>query len=223
MISEIEGTVAQMRIVDLTIPIAHGMDAFPGEPTARFTPFSTHDDTGIEMWNVEIFSQLGTHVDAPSHFIPGGATNERLPLRSMIGRVAVVDVTVAPGAPLTAAHLEDSIHRIRAAGRVILRSGWDRHLGNAAYWEGFAEMTPDTAELLVNAGVRFVGIDTPTPSFTHLHEVHRILLEAGCVVAECLVNTAELSEESFLICLPLPLVGIDGAPARIIALEPPRN
>lgn len=212
-----------MRIVDLTIPISHGMDAFPGEPTASFTPFSTHNGSGIEMWNVDIFSQLGTHVDAPSHFIPGGSTTERLSLRSMIGRVAVVDVPVTAGESLAAAHLEDSIERIRAAGRVIFRSGWDRNLGSAAYWEGFHEMTPDAADLLVSEGVRFVGIDTPTPSSSHLHEVHRILLDAGCVLAECLVNTAQLSEESFLICLPLPLVGIDGAPARIIALEQPRD
>lgn len=223
MIPELEGDDARMRIVDLTIPISDGMDAFPGEPTARFTPFSVHADGGIEMWNVGIFSQLGTHVDAPSHFLPGGSTNERLPLESMIGRVAVVDVTAAPGTSLTAAHLEDSIERIRTAGRVILRSGWDRHLGTPAYWGGFAELTPDAARLLVSAGVRFVGIDTPTPSFTHLHEVHRTLLEAGCVLAECLINTAELSADSFLICLPLPLVGVDGAPARIIALEPPRD
>ncbi|KJQ53891.1 cyclase family protein [Microbacterium sp. SA39] len=223
MTQDSEGDGARNRFIDLTIPIAHGMDAFPGEPTARFTPFSTHQDSGIEMWSVDIFSQLGTHVDAPSHFIAGGPTNERLPLESMIGRVAVVDVTAAPGTPLTAAHLADSIQRIRSAGRVILRSGWDTRLGTSAYWEGFAEMTPEAAELLVEAGVRFVGIDTPTPSLTHLHDVHRILLGAGCVLAECLVNTAELSAESFVICLPLPLVGIDGAPARIIAMEPLRD
>lgn len=221
MNQHLEDEIARMRIVDLTIPIADGMDAFPGEPSARFSPFSTLEQTGIEMWNVQIFSQLGTHVDAPSHFIPDGPTNERLPLDSMIGRVAVVDVPAAPGAPITAADLADHVGRIRASGRVILRSGWDRHRGTPAYWQGFPELTPEAARLLAAIGVRFLGIDTPTPSLADLHEVHKILLESGCVLAECLVNTAELSDESFLICLPLPLVGLDGAPARIVALEPP--
>lgn len=220
MLPELVTAVNRSRIVDLTIPIADGMDAFPGEPTARFRPFSTHTDRGIEMWSVDIFSQLGTHVDAPSHFLPGGATNEHLPLESMIGPVTVIDVVAYPGGTVTGADFEDRLENIYETRRVILRSGWDARLGSAAYWQGFTEITPDAARLLVDAGVRFLGIDTPTPSFTNLHEVHRILLGAGCVLAECLVNTAELSPVSFLVCLPLPLVGVDGAPARIIALEP---
>ncbi|MGP3534243.1 cyclase family protein [Microbacterium sp. RD1] len=211
------------RIIDLTLPLASGMDAFPGEPTARFRPFSTHEDGGIEMWHVDLFSQLGTHVDAPAHFLRGGTTSEHLPLDAMIGAAAVIDVPVGPGGTLMAGHLDSDVARIRSAGRVILRSGWERHRGTPQYWEGFSEISPDAARLLVDCGVRFVGIDTPTPSFSHLHEVHRVLLEADVVLAECLVNTAQLAAETYLICLPLPLVGLDGAPARIVALEQPTS
>lgn len=220
MLPDHERPVGRSRIVDLTIPIADGMDAFPGEPTARFSPFSTHADGGIEMWNINLFSQLGTHVDAPVHFLPDGATNERLLLESMVGPVTVIDVVAREGGFLAAVDLEDHLASIRQTRRVILRSGWDVRRGSSGYWQGFTEITPDAARLLVDTGVRFLGIDTPTPSFTDLHEVHRILLGAGCVIAECLVNTAELSAVSFIVCLPLPLVGVDGAPARIIALEP---
>lgn len=222
MSTAIDGVSPGFRVVDLSIPVSDGMDAFPGEPTARFRPFSTHDDSGIEMWHVDLFSQLGTHVDAPSHFIPGAPASERMPLAAMIGPVTVVDIKfdIPHGSFITASHLEPHAERIAQATRVILRTGWDRHVGTPAYWSGFAELTPDAAEYLMELNVRFVGIDTPTPSFEHLHEVHTVLLRAGCVLAECLVNLGELSLDSFLICLPLPLVGLDGAPARVVALEP---
>lgn len=204
-------------IIDLTIPLSHGMDAFPGEPTAEFTPFSSLSDGGIEMWNVRIFSQLGTHVDAPRHFIAGGRTVEALDLRKCIGPAAVVDVD--PSRPLTANQLLGRKPDIQKARRVIIRSGHSSTLGTPSYWQHFPELELDAADCLVDWGVTFVGLDTPTPSIKHLHEVHKLLLGRGVVIAECLINVERLSSMTYLLCLPLPLTGLDGSPARIVALE----
>lgn len=50
-------------------------------------------------------------------------------------------------------------------------------------------------------------------------EVHRVLLEAGCVIVEGLRLRDLLEAEPFLVCLPLLLAGRDGGPARAVALE----
>jgi arylformamidase len=206
-----------MQIVDLTMPIAHGMDAFPGEPTARFTRFSSLDDGGIEMWDVALFSQLGTHVDAPSHFVAGGTTVESLPLAHGIGPAVVVDLD--PAEPITASALAAHEARIRSTGRVVLRTGWDGRVGSPAYWAGSPELDAEGAELLAAWGVVFLGLDVPTPTHSDLHRVHRILLGAGMLLAECLVGVAALEPEFTIVCLPLPLVGLDGSPARVVALQ----
>jgi arylformamidase len=92
--------------------------------------------------------------------------------------------------------------------------------GTPAFWTDFPALTPAAAEYLADAGVVFVGLDTPTPSIEHLHATHNILLGAGCVLAECLVGLDRLAHsETYLVCLPLKLVGLDGAPARVIALD----
>lgn len=83
------------RVIDLTIPLTHGMDAFPGEPTASFTPFSTLNNGGVEMWNVTLFSQLGTHIDAPSHFLEGGSTVETIDLEACFGPATVLSLVNA--------------------------------------------------------------------------------------------------------------------------------
>lgn len=210
--------MTRRRIVDLTIPISSGMDAFPGEPTARFTPFSTLGDGGIEMWRVDLFSQLGTHVDAPAHFVEGGAGVDRMDLDALIGPAVVLDV---PGSgELGPDAFAARAAELREAGRVLLRTGWSARVGTPGYWSGFPTVSPAAARELVALGVRFVGLDTPTPSTTHLHEVHRVLLEAGVVLAECLVGLERLTLPRVeLVALPLPLVGLDGAPARIVAIE----
>jgi arylformamidase len=211
-----EMSIADQQIIDLTMPIRDGMDAFPGEPTAGFTRFSSIDDGGVEMWSVRLFSQLGTHVDAPSHFLEGGATVESLPLAHGIGTAVVVDVATPS---IDVAALAPHETRIRAARRVVLRTGWDRHVNSPAYWEGSPELTAAGAEALVRWGVTFVGLDVPTPTHSDLHRVHRILLSAGVLIAECLVGVAALADEFTIVCLPLPLVGLDGSPARVIALQ----
>ncbi len=203
------------------MPIADGMDAFPGEPTARFSRFSSvYDDTGIEMWSVEMFSQLGTHLDAPCHFVVGGAGVDALDLRRCIGPALVIDHPASAGAVIEVHHLAPYEESLRRTRRVLIRTGWDVHLGTAQYWTAIPEVSVAAAGYLVDLGVVFLGLDTPTPSFTDLHEVHRVLLGAEVVITECLVNLGSLRAETWLVCLPLPLVGLDGSPVRAIALEP---
>jgi arylformamidase len=208
------------RVVDLTMPISHGMDAFPGEPTARFSRFSSvDDDNGIEMWNVELFSQLGTHLDAPCHFVPGGAGVDTLDLSRCIGPATVLDHPPSAASVVEPHHLAAREQSLRRTQRALVRTGWDAHVGTPQYWTSIPEISVAAARYLVDLGVVFLGLDTPTPSLTHLHEVHQVLLDADVVITECLVNLGALRDETWIVCLPLPLVGLDGSPVRAVALE----
>lgn len=220
-VEQMTSVLRAVDIVDLTMPISDGMDAFPGEPTARFTRFSSVDgDTGIEMWNVGMFSQLGTHVDAPRHFLSGGATVDAVDLRRCIGPATIIDHPVDAGPVIEPAHLAAEEEGLRRHRRVLIRTGWDARLGTADYWTGIPELSVAAAEYLVALGITFIGLDTPTPSFSDLHAVHRVLLGAGAVITECLVNLGRLGNPTWIVCLPLPLVGLDGSPVRAVALQP---
>lgn len=206
--------------LDLTFPIRGGCPVYPGDPPFRSRPHCTLPADGCRVAELAIGSHLGTHVDAPAHYLEHGATVESLRLDALIGPACVVDVPGDPESIIGLEHLAEHRHRIAAARRVILRSGWAEHrFGTDDYWNAYPEISVETASWLVQHGVVLLGLDTPGPSWRHLAEVHQMLLEASppvCLV-ESLANLAALPAEVELIILPLPLAGVDGSPVRAVA------
>jgi len=73
------------------------------------------------------------------------------------------------------------------------------------------------AEWLVRKGVQLVGVDyLSVAPYGNSRPTHRILLEAGVAVVEGLNLTQVTQGRYTLYCLPLKLMGCDGAPARVI-------
>lgn len=212
-----------MRIVDLTMSLDHGMPAFPGEPTVGFIPFSTIERDDVEMWQVSLFSQVGTHLDAPSHFVSGGRTVDALELARCVGPATVVDARELPAGVIDGDILAPHLSAVARTGRVLLRHDWSLEAGRREYWTDYPSMTIGAAKALVDAGVVFLGLDTPSPHRTDFRALHEALFTNEMVVAECLVNLAELrNDEVLLIAPPLPLRGLDGSPTRILAIDEPR-
>ena len=159
----------------------------------------------------------GTHVDAPMHFVAGGASIDQVPLDPLIGPARVIDIADSVQA-IDAAELNR--HTWSGAQRVIFRTrstrgGW---MASPVFHRDFAYIAPDAAQLLADAGVRLVGIDyisaeqfgAPAP------KTHQILLGKGIPVVEGL-QLAEVDAGDYdLIVLPMKVAGHDGAPARAI-------
>lgn len=199
--------VPLMRIVDLTRPIEPGMSVYPGDPEVRFHPHSGYSEHGFRVTGLELGTHAGTHLDAPAHFLPAGATVDALPLEKLVGAARVID----PDAPILS---------FARGERVLIRSGWGSRWGQPGYFTEFTGMTADLAERLAAAPVALVGLETPTlhPEWEEDARLHRLLLERGIVLVENLANLDALPERFGLAALPLPLRGLDGSPCRVLAL-----
>lgn len=92
---------------------------------------------------------------------------------------------------------------------------WAR--GETAFHQDFVAITADGARWLAEHGVRLAGVDyLSVAPFDDTSPTHQILLAAGVVVVEGL-DLHEVEPGAYdLYCLPLKLVGSDGAPARVI-------
>ena len=159
----------------------------------------------------------GTHIDAPMHFVLGGASIERLSLEPLIGPARVIDIPDAVQA-IDAAELNR--HEWRGAPRVLFRTrsslrGW---MASSTFHRDFAYIAPDAAQLLADAGVQLVGVDyisaeqfgAPAP------RTHRILLGKGIPIVEGLSLEGVRAGDYDLIVLPIKVAGHEGAPARAI-------
>jgi kynurenine formamidase len=202
--------VAGRSYVDLSMPISPSMptnepDHFP--PT--ITPYSTIEQDGWAGSEIRIDSHCGTHVDAPSHFVPGRPGVDALALDRLIGRAQRVDL-----AALSPSVRAEDLSRLDA-GRVVVHTGWNEPLGRS---EPPGHLEGSAAHALVDAGIMLVAIDAPSVDAAGVDEVHQILLGNGVVVVENLVGTGRLPDAFELIVSPLRIVDGDGSPARVVAI-----
>lgn len=203
--------------IDVTIPLRNGMSGWPGD-----TPFErtlTHTIAGGAGNNLSQFTSsahAGTHMDAPLHFIAGAPSMETLPIDAVVGPARVIQIRDAEA--VHPAELEP--HALQPGDRVLFRTrNSERRLAEHEFATDFVYIAPDAARYLVERGVRTVGVDyLSVGAFREEsgRETHRVLLGAGIWVIEGL-NLADVEPGDYqLICLPLHLVGADGAPARAV-------
>jgi arylformamidase len=209
-----------MKIYDISIPINPGMLVWPGDPPLVLERISSMDAGAHDnVSRLECSVHTGTHVDAPHHFLNDGRTVEALPLDVLTGPVQVIRVSDDVDL-ITAEILERS--RVNAGTlRLLLKTRnsrlWASSVGE--FVRDFVGVSEDGAEWLVRKGVKLVGIDyLSIAPFKHGTPTHRALLEPGVVILEGLDLRFVSPGTYTLYCLPLNLVGSDGAPARAILI-----
>jgi arylformamidase len=200
-----------MELLDVTVPVREGMVVYAGDPEVhleRVASLAEGDLANISRLDLGVHT--GTHVDAPLHFFDGAAGVESLPLDVLLGPAEVVDATGVEG-DLDEPALRSL--RLPRAGRLIFKTTNSELWKRDEFAEDFVKLTGDGAELLVAAGVRLVGIDYLSVGD---EDAHRALLGAGIVALEGLDLRGVEPGRYELLCLPLRLAGVDGAPARAV-------
>lgn len=210
-------------LIDISMTVAPGMLHWPGttSPEMRWeSRLADGDGADVSCWTLG--AHQGTHIDAPSHFLPGGPTVEGIDPGRLIGPVVVVDLGHLDR-PVCAADLRP--HCPPGTERVLLLTRNSQRLG-APFDPGYVALDLSGAEFLVTLGVVCVGIDYLSIERPEGGgQVHRRLLGEGVVIIEGL-DLSRVPVPSggaagyWLCCLPLRLAGGEGAPARAVLLPP---
>src|SRR5438105_2000219 len=158
----------------------------------------------------------GTHIDAPMHFVAGGAPIDQVALDPLMGAARVIEIPDSMQA-IDAAELNR--HDWKGAKRVLFRTrstlrGWM----DSAFHKDFAYIAPDAAQLLADAGVVLVGVDyiSAEQFGAAAPRTHQILLGKGIPTVEGLDLRPVQAGDYDLIVLPIKVRGHEGAPARAI-------
>lgn len=204
------------KLIDISVPVYTGMVHWPGDPDVKLT--RKLDMAKGEVCNYTHLSfgaHTGTHMDAPLHFVADGESMDKLPLDATVGRCRVIEIKAR--GQIGPRHLKSL--RLRRGERVLFKTGNSRKSWKSeAFDEGFVSISQDAAQFLVDRGVRTVGVDYLSIGGWQSDgvETHQVMLGAGIWVIEGL-NLAKVKPGGYeLICLPLKLLGAEGAPARAV-------
>lgn len=171
---------------------------------------------------LQLSGHAGTHVEAPLHALEEGPDVGRLPVEAFFGEAVILDLSAAPGAtPVDLAGLQEAARRaggVRQGDIVFIRFDWD---GRAA---GQYPPYPATEALgwLVDQGIKLLGIDSPGLEIEGDRRLpnHRLLFGRGIPLIESLAHLEELrSSRVYVFAQPLPALGADAVPLRVLAFE----
>jgi arylformamidase len=195
-----------VEFFDLTLPLHPGMPVHPGDPAVTFARARSHEADGYEVTRLSLGSHSGTHLDAPRHLFPDGATLDQYPVDRLVGQGAVIDCR-----PLTGDTIDDALLAERLCAFPIPSGGF------LLLWTEGALLTVEAADLLLETGPGLVGTDAPSLD-AEPYPVHQLLLGHGVLLAEGLRGLDRLGPGPVACAfLPLAVVGTDGAPVRAVA------
>lgn len=199
-----------IMIYDVSLPLSPELAVWPGDPAITREEFG--DQVKVSRWTLG--SHAGTHVDAPRHYSAGPGTVDALDPELLVGPCRILDVT--GDALITAEVL--ARHDLRGVTRLLLhtRNSLRRQADLTTFDPDFIGLDAGAARVLLDAGIRLLGVDGPSVEpYAGDGTVHGRLLAAGVIIIESLNLNDVPAGDYTLICAPLPLHGADGAPARV--------
>lgn len=197
-------------------------------PTVEISQLGRLEVEGRETRKLVLGTHTGTHMDAPRHFISGGATIENLPLDIFYGPAGVMDFSDLPDkSEITVQMVREKLND-KVPDRLLFRYDWERRLDSLEYYSHHPYLSEDACSFLVKSGIKLVGFDAPMPDDPRNGRGaekdspnHTILLGNGVTILEYLVNLSEIPDGEFILsALPLKISEGDGAPVRAVAIIP---
>ncbi|WP_417841440.1 cyclase family protein [Terasakiella sp.] len=207
-----------LKIYDITVPFSENLPVWPGDPRPKVARFMNMDQgDAANVTGLEMCVHTGTHVDAPVHFVKNGSGVDQLDLNICVGLCEVVDL---PDVMEITRRDVDGLDLPEGCSRLLFKTRNSQAWVNPAHTfiEDFVAFSPDGAQAIVDRGIKLVGVDyLSVQKFSDLEPTtHQILLGAGVVALEG-IDLREIDAGSYMLhCLPMKIVGSDGAPARVI-------
>jgi len=204
-----------MALIDISPTLHPGVAVWPGDQTfSRQVALDMQSGDNLTLSAIQTTVHVGAHTDAPNHYDKDGDDIASRPLDLYYGACQVVEVEVARGERIMPAHLTAEI----SAPRVLFKTGTFPDPDH--FNEDFAALSPELVAVLATAGVRLVGIDTPSVDLCHDKELlsHRAIARADMAILEGVVLDHVDPGVYTLVALPLKLQGADASPVRAVLI-----
>lgn len=223
------------KMVDLTQTIHEGIPDWNGCCGFQMNQVMDYPD-GACVHEINTPNGIGTHMDAPSHFIEGATDISKIRLEKLVCPGLIIDVRhkATPDYAISAEDISDFEKRygeIVAGSIVIGFTGWGDKWHSPAKYRNeddqgimhFPKFSIESIDYLLKRHIHGIAIDTLSPDGSDYNfPVHHKLLGAGKFIIENIKLSNTLPPTNFtIIALPLKIKQATEAPCRVIAMIEP--
>jgi kynurenine formamidase len=224
-------------LIDLThtlhpdIPTWSGGCGFHHDVDRDYADCEGEDE--FRVMNIRMHAGIGTHMDAPSHCIPGGRSIHDFDVNDLVMPCVVMDVSDQCHArySLSVQDILDFEHihgPIPKGCGVFVKTGWSQFWHTPLQYHNnhvFPSVSADAARVLLDRGVKALGIDTLSPDRPEDgFPVHRLFLGTDQILVENVANLGAMPPTGgFVMILPMNIKDGTEAPVRLVGLIEGKN
>ncbi|WP_342304522.1 cyclase family protein [Methanolobus sp. ZRKC5] len=207
------------NVIDITTGISVDTPVYDGDPEPLIERVSSIENDGFVVSRMSIGTHTGTHVDAPSHIFVNGKSVDELTPGSFMGKAVLLDLSSGDGC-ITEDELEKCfVQYINEEDLSVLLIKTEKHSNYCKSPDSGRMLAATAGNWIMDNGFTVVGVDTLSVDSEFTLPNHNLFLRNGLSIVEYLHLSEVRAGIYFFICLPLKLIGCDGAPARAILMD----
>jgi len=197
-------------IIDISMPLYEEMEKYPSLEGLKLQWLRTiGENDHVNMSRITMESHVGTHVDAPLHFIEKGKSIDQMPLQNLLGTAQVLEVPY----PVTVTY--EFLKENHLEAHILLFK-----FGKRRYSRDFDYFDLTAVDYFLQNNIKVIGTDNFTiDSKNSNYQLHKTVLKNEIWIVEGLELENVMSGVYEFICLPLPLRSAEGSPARALLLK----
>lgn len=212
-----------MKISLLSHPLSEKTPLYGGRGKVRITALSSivKKDSSNSLF-IEMPNHSSTHVDMPRHFIRDGRSiTDMAPVDWFFRRILLAKVHIRGAELIGVSHLEKALERSKDCDLLLLKTGFERYRGVAAYHRSPPGLAPELAGYLKKRlpGLRALGMDIiSASSWLHRKEgrmAHKEFLSRGVLFIEDMKLSGINKAPDLVVVAPLLIECGDGAPVTV--------
>lgn len=199
--------------IDISQPLNNRLAHWPGDqPFHYHTPVTKEMTGSVNIGRIHTSTHVGTHVDAPFHYMNDGEKIIDLEIDRFIGPCKVIDLSEYEQIDEKALKSKVTEQTERLLIRTSLANNPER------FPEDVPPVTYDGAAYMHSLGVKLVGVDTPSVDPITSKELigHHALYKHDIYILENVMLDHVEEGDYELIALPLPLEEADGSLVRAV-------
>ncbi|MCB9556525.1 MAG: cyclase family protein [Deltaproteobacteria bacterium] len=155
-----------MKLYDLSQPLNEEVSFWPYYPPFECKYFKRKSEHGVNAQYIQTSNHIGTHIDAPRHFVTNGMTIDQIPLDWLCREGVIVDLRdeMDDFAIYTPEMIEKRVE-VREGDMLVLHTGWSQYaqFGERADEEKYIHRHPGAhpsmVDWLLKKKIKIWGVD----------------------------------------------------------------